>query len=43
MPRPAAWISPFHTGEVGSPSTKQEMMSVPPEIEARCTSRLIDE
>jgi len=38
MPRPRFWISPRQTGSVGTPSTKQETMSVPPEIEARCTS-----
>jgi hypothetical protein len=41
MPRPGAWISPRQTGAVGSPSTKQETMSVPPEMEARCTSALM--
>ena len=41
MPRPGPWISPRQTGLVGMPSTKQETMSVPPEIEARWTSRLI--
>ena len=39
MPSARHWISPRHTGPVGLPSTKQEMMSVPPEIEASCTSR----
>src|SRR5438552_16863696 len=34
-PRPRAWISPRHTGPIGLPSTKQEMISVPPEIDAR--------
>ena len=41
MPRPGPWISPRQTGSVGTPRTKQETMSVPPEIEARWTSRLI--
>ncbi|OWK21950.1 hypothetical protein AJ88_13315 [Mesorhizobium amorphae CCBAU 01583] len=40
-PRPGPWISPVHTGSVGTPSTKQETMSVPPEIEARCASFLM--
>ena len=37
-PRPGPWISPRQTGRVGSPSTKQDRMSVPPEIDARCRS-----
>ena len=41
MPSPGPWISPRQTGFVGTPSTKQETMSVPPEIEARWTSGLI--
>ena len=41
MPRPRACSSPRQTGPVGSPSAKQEMMSVPPEIEARWRSSLI--
>ena len=40
MPRPGAWISPRHTGPTGLPSTKQETMSVPPEIDDRQTSAL---
>ena len=39
MPRPLAWISPRHTGPAGLPSTKQETMSVPPEMDERQTSR----
>ena len=38
---PRAWISPRQTGPVGLPPTKQLTMSVPPEIDARWTSRLI--
>ncbi len=38
---PGPWISPDQTGSIGTPSTKQPMMSVPPEIEARCTSALM--
>ena len=41
MPRPRLWISPRQTGPMGLPSTKQEMMSVPPEMEERQTSFLI--
>ena len=40
MPRPKACNSPRRTGPMGLPSAKQEMMSVPPEIEARCRSSL---
>src|SRR5882672_2098281 len=36
------WISPRHTGRMGLPSTKQPQISVPPEIEDRHTSLLID-
>ena len=39
-PRPGRWISPRRTGEVGSPATRQPHRSVPPEIEAKCTSAL---
>ena len=38
MPRPLHWISPRMTGRFGFPRTKQETMSVPPEIEARLIS-----
>ena len=38
---PADWISPRYTGSQGLPRQKQEMMSVPPEIDARWTSRLM--
>src|SRR5205085_6611932 len=38
MPRPFAWISPRHTGPAGLPSTKQDTMSVPPEMDDRQTS-----
>ena len=41
MPSARAWISPRHTGPIGLPPTKQPTMSVPPEIDARCTSRLM--
>src|SRR3954452_1915310 len=41
MPRPLAWISPRHTGAVGLPSTKQDTMSVPPEMDDRQTSFLM--
>jgi hypothetical protein len=37
----AALDSPRHTGRTGQPSTKQETMSVPPEIEASCRSSLM--
>ena len=37
-PEAGPWISPAHTGRVGSPPTKQPQRSVPPEIEARWTS-----
>ena len=33
MPRPRHWISPRCTAANGLPSTKQEMRSVPPDIE----------
>ena len=39
--RPLHWISPRWTGKVGLPRTKQEIKSVPPEIEERQTSFLI--
>ncbi len=38
MPSIGPWISPRHTGESGLPPTKQPQMSVPPEMEASCTS-----
>ena len=40
MSRPSAGrcISPRRTGAVGSPATRQPHRSVPPEIDARCTS-----
>ena len=38
---PAPGSRRVQTGTVGTPRTKQETMSVPPEIEARCTSGLI--
>src|SRR5512134_1855727 len=38
IPSPLAWISPRQTGPVGLPSTKQETMSVPPEIDDKQTS-----
>jgi hypothetical protein len=41
MPSPRAWISPRQTGAIGLPSAKHETMSVPPEMEANCTSVLI--
>jgi hypothetical protein len=41
MPSPRTWISPRHTGPIGLPSTKQEMISVPPEIDERQTSFLM--
>ena len=41
-PIPGAWISPFQIGEVGSPSTKHPIISVPPDIEVSGTSDLIE-
>ncbi len=41
MPSAGPWISPGYTGEKGLPSMKQPMRSVPPEMEASCTSVLI--
>ena len=41
MPSPRVCSSPRHTGPIGLPSAKQEMMSVPPLMLARWTSRLI--
>ena len=41
MPRPRHCISPRHTGKSGEPSAKQEMMSVPPEIDDSWTSGLM--
>ena len=38
---PATPATLFHTGSVGTPSTKQETMSVPPEMEARWRSLLM--
>ena len=40
QPQRGALDLPEYTGRVGSPSTKQPQMSVPPLILARCTSRL---
>jgi hypothetical protein len=40
-PSPGPWISPRQTGCSGLPSTKQETMSVPPDIDASCTSSLM--
>ena len=42
MPSPKHWISPRWTGRVGLPSTKQEMMSVPPLMDERHRSDLMD-
>ena len=39
MPSPRVWSSPRQTGAIGLPSAKQEMMSVPPLMLARCRSR----
>src|SRR5579859_503824 len=41
MPRPRHWSSPGYTGSVGLPRAKQEMMSVPPEMEDRQTFALM--
>src|SRR5215468_5911922 len=41
MPRPRHCSSPRHTGRVGQPSAKHDMMSVPPEIDDRQTSSLM--
>ncbi len=41
MPSPRLWISPRQTGRMGQPPTKQETMSVPPEIDERQRSLLI--
>ena len=41
MPNARHWISPRYTGNTGLPSTKQETISVPPEIEASRMSCLI--
>jgi hypothetical protein len=46
MPSAAHWISPRHTGAMGLPMTKQETMSVPPEIDDRqqvALDRRVDE
>ncbi len=43
MPSPRHWISPRYTGCHGLPRQKHEMMSVPPEMDARCRSPLIFE
>src|SRR5262249_25890152 len=41
IPSPRHCSSPRHTGRVGQPSAKQDMMSVPPEIDDRQTSSLM--
>ena len=38
MPSAGPWISPLYTGRFGLPPTKAPHRSVPPLIEARCTS-----
>ncbi len=41
MPRPRHCNSPAYTGSVGFPKAKQEIMSVPPEMEERHSPELI--
>src|SRR2546422_6117956 len=43
MPSPGACSSPRHTGSVGLPIAKHEMISVPPLMLHRCTSRRSEE
>ena len=38
QPTAGAWISPAHTGLVGSPVTSPPHRSVPPDLESTCTS-----